>query len=88
MVPDCFDAAQIEARFEHQLMVMATAPSPQLSPVLGACTEDFCIVYEYAPGASLDQRLAGSNGEEPLSWKERIKLAYGAPSPPPPPDLA
>jgi len=66
----------IEARFEHQLMVMATAPSPQLSPVLGACTEDFCIVYEYAPGASLDQRLAGSNGEEPLSWKERIKLAY------------
>lgn len=66
---------EIGARFEHQVMVMATAPAPQLSAVVGICPEEYCIVYDYAPGASLDQRLAGSNGEEPLTWKERIKLA-------------
>jgi serine/threonine protein kinase len=49
---------------------------PNVVPLLGACSapEASALVYEYLPGGSLEERLAGSS-KEALLWPERTRIA-------------
>jgi len=68
---------EIARRFNRQIMAMATAPHPNLSPVKGICPQEFCIVYDYAPGGDLEKLLLESGPPaKGLTWKDRFKIAY------------
>ncbi|PVH47197.1 hypothetical protein PAHAL_4G000500 [Panicum hallii] len=64
------------SRFRQQVEELSKLRHPNVVPLLGACSapEASALVYEYLPGGSLEERLAGSS-KEALLWPERTRIA-------------
>jgi serine/threonine protein kinase len=44
--------------------------------LLGACSENRALIYEYLPNGSLEDHLRCKNNTLPLSWQARVCIAF------------
>ncbi|XP_016435981.1 U-box domain-containing protein 33 isoform X2 [Nicotiana tabacum] len=64
---------QQQSQFFEQVEILAKLRHPQLVTLLGVCPEAWCLVYEYIPGRSLQDRLFCKN-ISPMNWKMRARI--------------
>ncbi|KAL5208429.1 hypothetical protein ABZP36_032864 [Zizania latifolia] len=70
------DVAVDELRFSREVEVISRARHPNLVTLVGACPEARAVVYEFVPGGSLEDRLAGEGGAPLLPWHALCGIAY------------
>ncbi|KAG8060841.1 hypothetical protein GUJ93_ZPchr0002g25657 [Zizania palustris] len=70
------DVAVDELRFSREVEVISRARHPNLVTLVGACPEARAVVYEFVPGGSLEDRLAGEGGVPLLPWHALCGIAY------------
>eukprot|EP01018_Ginkgo_biloba_P033065 Gb_34012 [translate_table: standard] len=68
------DSLQGRREFQHEIDLLRNIRHPHLVRLMGACSERGCIVYEYMPNGSLQDRLSCKNGTPPLSWHTRFRI--------------
>lgn len=75
------ESARTELRQSfNELKYLNSCRHENVVPLLGCCLEqnEPCLVYQYMPGGSLDNRLFPKNANvRPLSMLDRIKIAKG-----------
>jgi serine/threonine protein kinase len=59
----------------HQIDLLNNIRHPNMVHLVGACPEYGCLVYEYMPNGSLEDRLYCRSGTPPLPWQLRFKIA-------------
>jgi serine/threonine protein kinase len=59
----------------HQVDLLNNIRHPNMVHLVGACPEYGCLVYEYMPNGSLEDRLFCHSGTPPLPWQLRFKIA-------------
>ncbi|XP_061365174.1 U-box domain-containing protein 52-like [Gastrolobium bilobum] len=69
------DITQGERQFQQEVNVLSTIRHPNMVPLLGACPEYGCLVYEYMENGSLEDRLFLKDNTPPIPWKTRFKIA-------------
>ena len=47
---------------------------PNLVTLIGVCPEAWCLVYEYLPSGSLEDRLTCKDDSPPLPWVARLRI--------------
>lgn len=57
-----------------QVAILGRVRHPNLVTLIGVCREAFCLVYEFLPNGSLEDRLACTNNTPPLTWQVRTKI--------------
>ncbi|XP_019263348.1 PREDICTED: U-box domain-containing protein 33-like isoform X2 [Nicotiana attenuata] len=65
---------QQQSQFFEQVEILAKLRHPQLVTLLGVCPEAWCLVYEYIPGRSLQDRLFCKNNVSSMNWKMRARI--------------
>ncbi|XP_055808932.1 U-box domain-containing protein 35-like [Solanum dulcamara] len=63
-------------QFQQELEVLSKIHHPHLLFLLGACSERGCLVYEYMENGSLEDRLTRKNNTPPLTWFDRVRIAW------------
>ena len=58
-----------------QVQVLGKLRHPNLIKLIGCCSEQFMLIYEYLPNGSLEDRLKCKDNSPPLSWEARIRIA-------------
>jgi len=74
------DTVSLFKQFQTEITTLSTYQHPNLLPLLGySCdTPNYCLVYEFMPNRSLEDRLAGcTDDEKPLHWRKRLDVAIG-----------
>ncbi|KAL8133088.1 U-box domain-containing protein 34-like [Apium graveolens] len=71
----CPDATESESQFHREVEVLSCMRHPNMVPLLGACPEYGCLVYEYMANGNLDDRLARQGNSPLLPWRRRFRLA-------------
>lgn len=66
---------QGQTEFYQEVQVLSRVRHPNLVTLMGACVEDWCLIYEFLPNGSLEDRLLCKNNSLPLSWQARIRIA-------------
>ncbi|XVF48102.1 hypothetical protein PTKIN_Ptkin03bG0164600 [Pterospermum kingtungense] len=69
------DAAQGRSQFQQEVEVLSCIRHPNMVLLLGACPEYGCLVYEFMPNGSLEDRLFRRGNTPPLSWQLRFRIA-------------
>ncbi|CDP12490.1 unnamed protein product [Coffea canephora] len=69
------DASQGRAQFQQEVEVLSCIRHPNMVLLLGACPEYGCLVYEYMPNGSLDDRLFRRGQTPVLPWQLRFRIA-------------
>uniref|UniRef100_A0A0D9YME2 Protein kinase domain-containing protein n=1 Tax=Oryza glumipatula TaxID=40148 RepID=A0A0D9YME2_9ORYZ len=62
-------------QFQQEVELLNNIRHPNMVHLLGACPEYGCLVYEYMPNGSLEDRLFCRSGTPPLPWQLRFKMA-------------
>ncbi|KAF0935661.1 hypothetical protein E2562_035108 [Oryza meyeriana var. granulata] len=62
-------------QFQQEVELLNNIRHPNMVHLLGACPEYGCLVYEYMPNGSLEDRLFCRSGTPPLPWQLRFKIA-------------
>ncbi|CAO2046921.1 unnamed protein product [Urochloa humidicola] len=65
---------QGQSEFNQEVAVLGGVRHPNLVTLIGACREAFCLVYEYLPNGSLEDRLACAGNTPPLTWQARTRI--------------
>lgn len=65
---------QQPSHFFEQVEILAKLRHPHLVTLLGVCPESWCLVHEYFPGLSLQDRLFCKNNTRPMNWKMRARI--------------
>ncbi|XP_078155702.1 U-box domain-containing protein 33-like isoform X2 [Carex rostrata] len=60
--------------FEQEVAILSTMRHPNLVTLIGTCSEQSALVYEYLPNGSLEDRLACQGGSPPLTWQVRTRI--------------
>lgn len=61
--------------YHHQVELLNNIRHPNMVHLVGACPEYGCLVYEYMPNGSLEDRLLCRSGTPPLPWQLRFRIA-------------
>ncbi|XP_022874381.1 U-box domain-containing protein 34 [Olea europaea var. sylvestris] len=69
------DATQGRSQFQQEVEILSAVRHPNMVLLLGACPEYGCLVYEYMPNGSLEDRLFQHGKTPPLSWQQRFQIA-------------
>ncbi|XP_050236595.1 U-box domain-containing protein 33-like [Mercurialis annua] len=69
------DSLQGPSEFTQEVRVLSKIRHPNLVTLIGACSEVYALIYEYAPNGNLEDRLQCKNKTPPLSWQHRIRIA-------------
>ncbi|XP_062224055.1 U-box domain-containing protein 35-like [Phragmites australis] len=62
-------------QFQQEVELLNNIRHPNMVHLVGACPEYGCLVYEYMPNGSLEDRLFCRSGTPPLPWRLRFKIA-------------
>ncbi|KAL6888674.1 hypothetical protein ACP4OV_009700 [Aristida adscensionis] len=62
-------------QFQQEIDLLNNIRHPNMVHLVGACPEYGCLVYEYMPNGSLEDRLFCRSGTPPLPWRLRFKIA-------------
>ncbi|XP_072955890.1 U-box domain-containing protein 33-like [Typha angustifolia] len=65
---------QGRSEFHQEVAVLSRVRHPNLVTLIGACPEDWALVYEYLPNGSLEDRLVCANNTPPLTWQVRTRI--------------
>ena len=57
-----------------QVAVLSRVRHPNLITLIGACPDDFALVYEFLPNGSLEDWLLCKKNMPPLTWKVRTRI--------------
>ncbi|KAL8539556.1 hypothetical protein ACS0TY_001240 [Phlomoides rotata] len=66
----------ITKQFQQELDILSQIRHPHLLILLGACPDQSCLVYEFMENGSLEDRLNRKNSTPPLSWFDRVRIAW------------
>uniref|UniRef100_A0ACD5TCW9 Uncharacterized protein n=1 Tax=Avena sativa TaxID=4498 RepID=A0ACD5TCW9_AVESA len=61
--------------FQQEIDLLNNLRHPNMVHLVGACPEYGCLVYEYMPNGSLEDRLYCRSDTPPLPWQLRFKVA-------------
>ncbi|KAM0861006.1 hypothetical protein ACQ4PT_046163 [Festuca glaucescens] len=61
--------------FQQEIDLLNNLRHPNMVHLVGACPEYGCLVYEYMPNGSLEDRLYCRSGTPPLLWQLSFKIA-------------
>lgn len=69
----------MQKQFETELQTLANYHHENIVELVGYSIDGpaKCLVYEYMPNGSLEDRLHCLNGTPPLSWQLRLEIAFG-----------
>jgi len=72
------DDALMEKQFETELKSLSTYRHENIVLLLGYSVDgpQKCLIYEYMPNGSLEDRLCCYKGTPPLSWKLRLYIVH------------
>ncbi|MQL84193.1 hypothetical protein Taro_016695, partial [Colocasia esculenta] len=71
----CTQGMQGQIEFYQEVEILSRVRHPNLVMLIGACVEDWCLIYEFLPNGSLEDRLLCKGNTPPLSWQARIRIA-------------
>lgn len=60
------------SQYHQEVQTASKLRHPSLVNLIGVCTDDWMLIYEYLPGGSLEYRLCCTGNAEPLSWQTRV----------------
>ncbi|KAJ1280324.1 hypothetical protein BS78_04G223200 [Paspalum vaginatum] len=63
-----------QAKFYKEVAVLSRVRHPNLVTLLGACPDDFTLVYEFLPNGSLEDWLSCKKNKPPMTWKVRTRI--------------
>ncbi|CAO2046925.1 unnamed protein product [Urochloa humidicola] len=63
-----------QAKFYQEVAVLSRVRHPNLVTLIGACPDDFALVYEFLPNGSLEEWLSCKTNMPPLTWKVRTRI--------------
>ncbi|KAF8765440.1 hypothetical protein HU200_008585 [Digitaria exilis] len=63
-----------QAKFYQEVAVLSRVRHPNLVTLIGACPDDFALVYEFLPNGSLENWLSFKKNMPPLTWKVRTRI--------------
>lgn len=66
----------VSKQFQQELDILNQIRHPHLLILLGACPDRSCLVYEFMENGSLEDRLNRKNNTPPLSWFDRVRIAW------------
>ncbi|XP_050236594.1 U-box domain-containing protein 33-like isoform X2 [Mercurialis annua] len=69
------ESLQGPSEFTQEVRVLSKIRHPNLVTLIGACSDVYALIYEYAPNGNLEDRLQCKNNTSPLSWQARIHIA-------------
>ncbi|KEH26228.1 putative protein kinase RLK-Pelle-CrRLK1L-1 family [Medicago truncatula] len=66
--------------FQREISILSNIRHRHLVSLVGFCEEnsEMILVYEYVEKGPLKDHLYGSEGLQPLSWKQRLEICIGA----------
>ncbi|CAM0956275.1 unnamed protein product [Alopecurus aequalis] len=67
-------SSQGRSQFQQEVAVLSRVRHPNLVTLMGCCPEASCLVYEFLPNGSLEDRLACPNNTPPLTWQARTRI--------------
>ncbi|XP_057562633.1 interleukin-1 receptor-associated kinase-like 2 isoform X2 [Hippopotamus amphibius kiboko] len=75
----CSVPASIEKFLQAEIQICRRCCHPNVLPLLGFCTgKQFnSLIYPYMANGSLQDRLQGQGGSDPLPWPQRISICSG-----------
>ncbi|KAE8818149.1 U-box domain-containing protein 35-like [Hordeum vulgare] len=62
-------------QFQQEIDLLNNLRHPNMVQLVGACPEYGCLIYEYMPNGSLEDRLYCRSNTPPLPWQLRFKIA-------------
>jgi interleukin-1 receptor-associated kinase 4 len=73
------EEAMMIKQFQTELETLSKYRHENIVPFLGFSVDgrEKCLVYQYMPNGSLEDRLCCLNKTEPLSWELRVKISQG-----------
>ncbi|XP_078286231.1 interleukin-1 receptor-associated kinase 1 [Rhinoraja longicauda] len=73
------DWRTVQESFYTELEKLYLYRHPNIMELAGCCVEDgiYCLVYNYMPNGSLQERLQCQGGTAPLPWLRRLEVALG-----------
>ncbi|CAN1282882.1 U-box domain-containing protein 33 [Linum perenne] len=65
---------QGQSEFHKEVQVLGKLQHPHLVTLLGASSEAWCLIYEYLPNGSLQDRLLSKSNNSSLTWNIRTRI--------------
>ncbi|KAF3772953.1 U-box domain-containing protein 33 [Nymphaea thermarum] len=62
-------------QFKQEILALTKLRHPHLVTLIGACSEEHCLVYELLINGSLEDRLFSNHEEQIFWWKDRLRVA-------------
>ncbi|XP_061053245.1 interleukin-1 receptor-associated kinase-like 2 isoform X2 [Eubalaena glacialis] len=75
----CSGPGSIENFFQAEVQICRRCCHPNVLPLLGLCTgkQFYSLIYPYMANGSLQDRLQGQGGSDPLPWPQRVIICSG-----------
>ncbi|KAJ7553615.1 hypothetical protein O6H91_06G105400 [Diphasiastrum complanatum] len=65
---------QWERKLEQEVELLGRIHHPHVVLLLGCCTQNGCLVYEYMANGTVEDRLFRKDNTNPLPWHARIRI--------------
>uniref|UniRef100_H3AUI5 Protein kinase domain-containing protein n=1 Tax=Latimeria chalumnae TaxID=7897 RepID=H3AUI5_LATCH len=74
---ECMTQRTIQKFFHTELQIRYQCSHSNILELLGCCAEneEYCLIYQFMPNGSLEDRLQCYAGSEPISWETRISIS-------------
>ncbi|XP_037657706.1 interleukin-1 receptor-associated kinase-like 2 isoform X2 [Choloepus didactylus] len=75
----CSSPGSIDRFFQAEIQICLRCCHPNILPLLGCCTgrQFHCLIHPHMANGSLQDRLQGQGGWDPLPWPQRVSICLG-----------